>query len=333
MGKLQPQTLKEILECIKKTPQVIVPPTPGFDSGVHKIGDDTCIVVSTDPCIGAPREWFGWFLVNYAASDVAVFGAEPQYATINLLAPRGTRAAVLAKVMKQACGAADELKLTIITGHTGTYDGLSTLVGTCTAYGVIKQSELITPAGAKPGDCLVCVKPLGLETLINFALTKKKLANRLFGPRQTRLLANEVKMETCVSEALVLARTGGVSAMHDATEGGFIAALNEMADASNVGFSVDFAELPIPPGMNKLTGHFGLSWQQVLATSSTGTLLAAVSPRRREEIMEALSKLKLGGKVVGTFVKEKRRSIKMDGEEVDFPEAADDPYAEILGQR
>lgn len=332
MGKLSAEELKALLSCIKKDPRVIFPPRVGYDSGVHVLGKK-CLVVSTDPCIGAPKEWFGWFLINYAASDVAVFGAKPQYAAINLLAPRGTRAAVLKKVMKQACSAADELKLTIITGHTGTYSGLSTLVGTCTAYGMMKQSELITPAGAKPGDCLVCVKPLGLETLINFALTKKKLADRLFGTRQTRWLAREVKMETCVNEALVLAGTGGVSAMHDATEGGFVAALNEMAEASEVGFSVDFAELPILPELNKLAGHFKLNWRQVLATSSTGTLLAAVSPDRREKVMEDLSKLKLGGKVVGAFVKEKRRTIKLKGEEIDFPEAADDPYAEILGQR
>lgn len=332
MAKLKTQALFEVLKCIRKNPQVIVPPKPGFDSGAHKISDDICIVVSTDPCIGVPTEWFGWFLIHYAASDVAVFGAKPQYAAINLLAPPKTKASVFKKAMEQACKAADELDIAIITGHTGTYDGLSTLVGTCTAYAVMKQCNLITPAGAKPGDHIVCVKPLGLETLINFALTKKRLAGKLFGQKQARSLAQEVKMQTCVNEALLLAETG-VSAMHDATEGGFVAALNEMADASNVGFSVDFAQLPILSEMKKLAGHFGLNWQQMLATSSTGTLLAAVSPSRREKVMEALSKLKLGGRVVGVFVEEKRRAIKWKGREFDFPEAADDPYAEILGQR
>jgi hypothetical protein len=89
-GKLETENLRRLLKCIKKTPEVIVPPTPGFDSGVHKIGDGECLVVSTDPCIGVPKDWFGWFLINYAASDVEVFGAQPQYAIINLLAPLGT---------------------------------------------------------------------------------------------------------------------------------------------------------------------------------------------------------------------------------------------------
>jgi hydrogenase expression/formation protein HypE len=330
MGKLADKELKTLLSCIKKDARVIVPPTVGFDSGVHFL-DDECVVVSTDPCVGAPKDWFGWLLINYAASDVAVFGAKPQYATINLLAPRGTKSIVFEKAMKQACRASDELEMVIITGHTGTYDGLSTLVGTCTAYGIIKQSDLITPAGAKLGDLLVCVKPLGFETLVNLALTNKKLANRLFGYKQAQFLAQEVKMQTCVNEALVLAQTGGVSAMHDATEGGFVAALNEIADASNIGFSVDFAELLILPELRKLAEHFELSWQQILSISSTGTLLVAVSPSHTEKIAKNLSKLQLSCKVVGVFEGNKRR-IKLDGKEIDFPEVADDPYAEILGR-
>jgi len=78
MGKLPANELKDMLRCIRKTSKVIVPPMPGFDSGVHKISNDVYMVVTTDPCLGVPREWFGWFLIHYAASDLAVFGAKPE---------------------------------------------------------------------------------------------------------------------------------------------------------------------------------------------------------------------------------------------------------------
>ena len=55
----------------------------GYDAGVHSLGDQ-CVVVSTDPCTGVPEEWFGWLLINYAASDVALSGAKPQFCTITL---------------------------------------------------------------------------------------------------------------------------------------------------------------------------------------------------------------------------------------------------------
>lgn len=119
--------------------------------------------------------------------------------------------------------------------------------------------------------------------------------------------------------------------MHDATEGGFVSALNEIADASKIGFSIDFAELLILPELRKLAEHFELGWRQILSTSSTGTLLAAVSPSHLEKVADNLSKLKLSNKVAGVFVEGNRRTIKLDGKEIDFPEVADDPYVEILG--
>jgi len=330
MGKLPFKDLKDLLGCIKKNSRVVVPPMPGFDSGVHEIGNNIYVVISTDPCIGVPQEWFGWLLVHYAASDVALFGAQPQFCTVNLLGPPGTGPAAFKKVMKQACDAADELGMVIITGHTGTYEGLSTLLATCTAYGIIRKDELITPAGAKPGDYLLCTKPIGLETLVNFVLTHRTLAKELFGPRQALSLAKQIKMQTCVEEALLLAKIGGVSAMHDATEGGLVAALNEMAEASNVGFSIDFAKLLILPELQILARYFNLTWEQIMAMSSTGTLLAAISPHSRDRVIEALLRRNLAAKIIGAFSESKECLIKYDEKEVKFPREADDPYAQIL---
>lgn len=333
MGKLETGALRELLRCIKQNPKVVVPPMPGFDSGVHEIGDDTCLVVSTDPCIGVPAEWFGWFLIHYAASDVALFGARPEYATVSLLAPPRTSRRVLNKAMKQACDAADDLGVTIVTGHTGMYDGISTLAGVCTAYGTVKQDRLITPGGARAGDNLLCTKPIGLETLVNFALTNRRLASRLFGSSRALELAGQVEMQTCVREALVLAGTEGVTAMHDVTEGGFVAALNEMAEASNVGFRVDWTKLQILPELKQLARHFRLGRQEALSTSSTGTVLAAVSPAGTGNAVAALSKLGLVASVVGMFSKCKSRLIKYDRKEAAFPRKANDPYARIMSRR
>jgi len=230
--------------------------------------------------------------------------------------------------MEQACSAAEEIGMSIVTGHTGTYEGLSTLVATCTAYGFVRKDELITPAGAQPGDYLLCTKSVGLETLVNFALTHKRLARKLFGPQRTRQLAEQVRMQTCVEDALALARTGGVSAMHDATEGGLVAALNEMADASNVGFSLNFAKLPLTPETQKLAEHFRLTWRQTLSMSSTGTLLAAVSPSRKDELIKALSGR--GFTIIGLFSESEERLIRYKGKEVGFPRKADDPYTKIF---
>ena len=330
MGKLVAYDLRKVLAHIKKTAKVIVPPMPGFDSGVHEIGDGLCMVIATDPCIGVPEEWFGWFLIHHSASDVALFGAKPQFCAVNLLGPPKTKNTIFVEVMKQACDAADELDMTIITGHTGTYDGLTTLVASCTAYGLIQRSNLITPAGAKPDDYILCSKPIGFETLINFVLIHKTLAEKLFGPRQAQHLAEQVKMQTCVKEALLLAKTGGVSAMHDATEGGFVAALNEIADASNVGFSIDFSKLPLTQELQKLTQQFRLTHEQIMSMSSTGTLLAAVSPGQKDRVVNMLSCQGFDAKIIGAFSETEKRLVEIGGKEVEFPRGPDDPYVQIV---
>ena len=329
MGKLSEEELQRLLGCIRKDPRVIVPPWPGYDSGVHLIGNEY-LVISTDPCIGVPEEWFGWLLIHYAASDVALFGAKPEFCTINLLGPPSTKPQTFLKVMQQTCRAADELQMAIVTGHTGTYYGLLKLVGVCTAYGTIDRSKLVTPSGAKPGDCIYCIKPIGLEVAVNFAVSRKDMSKRIFGVQETQELEQLVPMQSCVREALLLAETGSIHAMHDATEGGLTAALNEMAEASKVGFKIEFERIPICKEVKTLRKQFQLSEKQLLSMSSTGTILASVSPKAKEKVETTMRRSKIQANVLGIFTKDTHRTLVRDGKEVLFPEDADDPYARIL---
>src|SRR4030067_164789 len=113
MGKLAAEELRKLLGCIRKDSRVVVPPMVGFDAGVHLIGD-RYLVVATDPCIGVPDEWFGWLLIHYAASDVALFGAKPEFCTVTLLGPIATKPQTFQTVMRQVCSAVNELNMAIV---------------------------------------------------------------------------------------------------------------------------------------------------------------------------------------------------------------------------
>jgi hydrogenase expression/formation protein HypE len=329
MGKLPAEELKKLLSCIRKDQRVIIPPMIGYDSGVH-LFDGKYMVVATDPCIGVPEEWFGWLLINYAASDVALSGAKPEFCAINLLGPKSTKAETFQEIMKQICKAADELAIAIVRGHTGMYDSLSGLLGVATVYGSVQLEKLITPANAKPGDLILCTKPLGLETITNFAITHKTLAQKLFGTEQQEYVSKQVYMQSCVREALQLAKTGIVHAMHDATEGGFVSTLNELAEVSRVGFKIDFEKIPITQEMLALQNHFKLTDNQMLASSSTGTILAAVDSCNQEKIKDTLNKNGLSCYFLGEFMENKDRILIKNGEKTAFPQAANDPYDIIL---
>ncbi|MEM3673202.1 MAG: AIR synthase-related protein [Candidatus Bathyarchaeia archaeon] len=329
MGKLATEDLKKLLKCIRENSRVIVPPMPGFDSGVHFVNSEY-LVVSTDPCIGVPQKWFGWLLIHYAASDVALFGAKPQFCTVNLLGPPSTKPEIFYEVMEQVCGAADELNMAVVTGHTGTYEGLLTLVGVCTAYGVVDKERLRTPAGAKPGDYILCTKAVGLEIAVNFALTHTSLAEKLLGTDETKRLSELVYMQSCVKEALLLSEIEGVHAMHDATEGGLIAALNEMAETSGTGFKIEFEKIPVNEEAQTLSRCFNLTDEQTLAMSSTGTIIAAVSPNAKDKVEEELRKNGVEASFLGVFTKDKQRILVKNGKELSFPRKAEDPYEKIL---
>jgi hydrogenase maturation factor len=161
-------------------------------------------------------------------------------------------------------------------------------------------------------------------------LTRKALASKLFGEQQVEQLAKQVQMQSCVNEALQLAKLSGVHAMHDATEGGLIAALNEMAEASNLGFKIDYEKVPLTPEAKVLRKTFGLSEEQILAMSSTGTILAAVSPRAEKEATETLKECGLKANFLGQFTKDKRLILVRNNHKLSFPKVAEDPYSKIM---
>jgi len=332
MGKLDNQQLQKLLNYIKVNDQIVVPPMIGYDAGVHRLGDQM-LVVSTDPCTGVPLEWFGWFLINYAASDLSLFGAKPQFCTINLLGPKSTDPTVFQDIMKQTCAAADEHNIAIVRGHTGMYDSLKDLLGVCTIYGTVEPSKLVTPINVKPSDLILCTKPIGIETLTNFALMHPKTATEIFGALKVQELAGMVKMQSCVKEAQQLAHACCVNAMHDATEGGLVTALNELAEASNVGIRVNWEDIPISREVLLLRDHFCLSDDQVLALSSTGTILAAVPLLLKQRVVEVLGQLGLCAYFIGEFTERKNRVLLKGGREEVFPLFAEDVYTKLVAIR
>ena len=333
MGKLPTKDLLKLLSCINNDSRVIISPQFGFDSGVHLLDEKKYLVVSSDPCIGVPKEWFGWLLINYVASDVALFGAKMEFCSINLLASLGTKPNVFQKVMEQVCNTAKNLGVNIVTGHTGTYGGLSTMVGVCTGYGYLIRNKLITPQDAKPGDYLLLIKPLGFETIINLSFCKQEFAQRLFGKKRVAELKGQVHFQSCVNEANLLCELDGVHAMHDTTEGGLLASLNEMAEASNVGFRINWDQIPFQKEVYVLRDFFNLTDIQLLSLSSTGSIIVAVDPDDFYKVESLFRKIGVEMSLLGVFSKDLKHVLVNNGKKTLFPSEPDDPYEHILSKK
>jgi hydrogenase maturation factor len=109
-----------------------------------------------------------------------------------------------------------------------------------------------------------------------------------------------------------------------------MAALNELAEASKVGFRVNWEKIPISEEALALQSYFKLTDEQLLAMSSTGTILAAIDPQAQEKIEDTLSRNGLPFCFIGEFRENKDLVLIKNGKETAFPQAAIDPYAMIL---
>jgi len=143
-------------------------------------------------------------------------------------------------------------------------------------------------------------------------------------------LTKFVILQSCVNEALSLAELGGVHAMHDATEGGVVVALNEIAEASNVGFVVEYKKLLVPKEVQILKDFYHLSDTQTLSMSSTGTILAAISPESKSEVETFLRQKNVDVRFLGKFTREQSRFLIKNKKKQEFPIVADDPYERLV---
>jgi hydrogenase expression/formation protein HypE len=87
-----------------------------------------------------------------------------------------------------------------------------------------------------------------------------------------------------------------VTSMHDATEGGVIGGLLEVAIASGNGIRVDRDLIPVRPEVREICDHVGMDPYTAI---SEGTLIATVVPGRADAFVEMLAGAGIDASVVG----------------------------------
>ena len=132
-------------------------------------------------------------------------------------------------------------------------------------------------------------------------------------------------------DALALASVGvrdnGVSAMHDATEGGVFAAIYEMMTASGVGALVKKSQIPVLPEVRSICKLFSMNPYTSL---SEGTLIISVRPHRVDDAISVLAKIGVTCVAVGEVTRRKMGIMLLteDGEEhLRYPRK--DPYWDV----
>ncbi|MFH0731714.1 MAG: AIR synthase family protein [Candidatus Omnitrophota bacterium] len=304
LGKIHPDFFDKHIRHKLGAPNknVIVKPQNGVDFGAIEIGGSV-VVLSTDPFYIAKELGMrkaAWFAVHILASDVAVSGIAPKYLAVDLnLPPEMTEGEFLDMwdIVNDEC---KNLGINVVTGHTARYAGCNfPMVGGATMFGVDKKEKLIIPR-ACVGDKIIVTKGPAIETTGLMAAYFPKFLNEKYGAKLTKEAQDVYFQMSCVKDALITASVGGVTAMHDATEGGVFGGLYEIANHSNVGMIINKQDIILQDAVKKTCDCFGIDPYIAI---SEGTLLATVKDNKAKQVVKALKDQGIPASIVGEITK------------------------------
>ncbi len=226
---------------IPQDPHLLVGLATGDDAGVYKISEDLALIQTIDfitPVVDDPF-LFGQIAAANALSDVYAMGGEPLMAMNVVCFPTcKLEMEVLEKILAGGLGKVKETGALLVGGHS--VDDLELKYGLAVT-GAIHPQEVVTNAGARPGDLLFLTKPLGLGIV----------ATAIKGGLASPAVAEEAgsAMASLNREASRQMRKRGVHACTDVTGFGLVGHGLEMAKASGVTLEIELERLPIIEGV------------------------------------------------------------------------------------
>jgi hydrogenase expression/formation protein HypE len=287
VGKLPPDILvKHLKQAPMFDERILLGPGLGLDCAVIDYGG-RYLVFKTDPITFATDQ-IGWYAVQVNANDIVTCGAVPRWMLLSVLLPEGkTSSRVVDQVFTQAFNACRQYEISVIGGHTEITNGLDRVILVATMIGEVERENLVTPRGARPGDRVLLTKGVPIEAT---ALVARECGGLLGDAFKLEEIDQAIHFlyEPGISvykEARIALCSGGVTAMHDPTEGGLAAALWELAEASQASIIIDTRVIPVPGISRRICDFLDID---PLAAIASGALLLTVTEERAASVQSAL---------------------------------------------
>jgi hydrogenase maturation factor len=275
------------------------------------------MAVTTDPVFVVPAygwERAAWFAVHILASDASTSGLPLRFMTVDLNLPPDLSDEDLSTLWQAYAAACEDLGIAVVTGHTGRYDGCAwPMVGGAACFAVGSEDSYVTPTMARPGERVVVTKGAAIEATALFAATFPDRLARGVGRDVAKAADALFEHMTVVPEARIASayglRDSGVTSMHDATEGGVLGGLVEVAAASNVGMRIELEAIPVRPEVRAVCEFVGMD---PYISISEGTLIATVRPQHAEGFLAALTDGGIEAAEVGEVTKADRGIVLVE---------------------
>ncbi|HUV75737.1 MAG TPA: AIR synthase family protein [Dehalococcoidales bacterium] len=326
IGKLDKATFDKIIfsRLGKSDSSVLLGPRHGVDAAVIELPKGDIMVIAEDPTFGLPvlMPHFGWAIVHICASDVAVLGVKPRYLTICLMLPPGAEENVLDGIWREVHQECEKLGIAVVGGHTGIYPGIAyPLNGGCTVIGLGTKDQLTPPSNARVGDRIIITKGPAIEAAGILAFQAEKALEEKLGKALVDKAKDYFLEMTVVKDAGIAA--SHANAMHDATEGGVLNGVYEIAEASNTGVTLFEEKIFIPEEIDAVCRHFSID---PLISISEGTLVITAAPENTPRIISDLKQSGIAAWEIGEVTAKDRVFIRKNGKKEELTPVSVDPF-------
>lgn len=332
-GKVSADVFKQDLlgYCGADRKEIIQGPSFGVDTSVIDFGNNEVLCVSSDPLSLIPNlgmKVSAWLSVYLLANDICTTGFLPQYAQFVLNLPTDLKRAQFNEYWKCIDEICKKEAIAITGGHTGQVPGQnSSISGGGTMFLKAQKDKVLTSNGAKNGDFIVMTKSAALSSTSLLAMAFPKTVIQKVGPKVQESAADNFWDLSVLTESSIATKTlipnKEINAMHDVTEGGVLGAINEMADASGLGFNIDIDKIPVKDEVKAVADLFEIN---PMYSIGAGSMIMSVNPNCAGNLISALGNKNIDATVVGELQKCMDKSMVSQGENQKFEFNGEDPY-------
>jgi len=259
-GKLPNKMLEQILKGFSfEDPALLITAGVGEDIAAADIQREEVLVLKSDPITFA-TDAIGHYAVLVNANDITTCGADPRWLLTTLLFPCGITGSEIQHIMHGLNHIASRYNITLCGGHTEITDAVTRPVVVGSLAGTVPKSRLIDKKSMKTGDLLLITKSVAVE---GTAIIAREMENKLllmgFNDSDIHACKQFLDNISILEEAGIARDIGGVTAMHDVTEGGLATAVSELSIAGQHRIRIDMNRIPVFPQTRRICDALDIS--------------------------------------------------------------------------
>ncbi len=240
MAKLAPGDLAQVLSKLPKQndERILVGFENADDAGVYRLDDERLLVQTLDfftPVADEPS-MYGRIAAMNSINDVYAMGGTPITALSIVCFPQKGDFELLGEILAEGQKTMIEEGIAVLGGHS--VDDSEIKIG-YSVTGIVSEADLITNAGAQPGDALLLTKRIGtgiINTAVKFAKCSKE--------------TEKAALQTMAASSANASREmkhHHATACTDVTGFGLLGHAFEMAEASDVTLEIDSEAVRLLP--------------------------------------------------------------------------------------